>query len=336
MSQLMVEDGLARLLTSNLGLKVGEHLAFIHDSAFTSLIHPIERYCAESGVHLRIVALDYDGIQPLPKEIKDLLLSSQYGVILFGVVHNIWHEPERKTAKYELKKRIASIVCAPARLNQSAPPESIPRIASATQELFKLLTPGASVRIASPAGCEFIATVKTPFWEHGQYDVPGTGGDFPAGEAGFGPEEFSVHGQIVYDLKVQHLGLLESPLVLTVERDRIVNVAGHHSRAFHELVARRGEVLNYISEISIGMNPFVGVTPEREFIPEEKTYGTAHCGHGGNASYGHRTGPHIDGVIKTPLIEINGVRVMEEGRFQSGLTETGDFDWLEDTHRRKG
>lgn len=232
-------------------------------------------------------------------------------------------------AKYELKKRLASIVCAPSRLNHSASASSIPMVAAVTRQLSGRVIPGATIHVTSPAGCDFVATVGTPFCEHGEYHRPGTGGDFPSGEVGFGPAESSVSGHIVYDAKVQHIGLLESPLVLTVEHDKVMEVYGPARQAFLDLCARRGDMLRYISEISLGFNPFVGITPEPEFIPEEKTYGTAHCGHGGNSSYGPRVGAHIDGIITAPTVEINGVCVMEHGKLLPGVVGGDLLDWLE-------
>lgn len=320
--------GLETLLFSNLGLKKGESLAFIHDAEFASIARPIRTLCAQKGVTFEAFPIDYDGIQAPPQPIKDVIQSSTWGVILFGVVHNIWHTPERKQAKYDLEKRLASIVCAPDRMDHVGPVSSIPLIATACRQFSTSFTKGAAVRITSPAGCNFTATIGTPFCEHGEYNTPGSGGDFPAGEVGFGPVELSVSGRIVYDVKVQHLGLLDSPLVLDVERDKIVEVSGTHREAFLDLINRRGSMLGYISEVSLGLNPFVGISGQPEYIPEEKTYGTAHCGHGGNASYGSRTGPHIDGVIDRPNVEIDGTIVLANGRVSEGLIESSILNWL--------
>jgi hypothetical protein len=326
--RLGMANGLETLLISNLGLKRGESIAFIHDPEFATIVAPMRVLCEQHGIGLGVFPIEYDGIQPLPAEIKDLIQGSAWGVILFGAVHNIWHTPERKHAKYDLNKRLASIVCAPYRVATAGAPAGIPLVAAACRQFSKLFTRGAVVRITAPAGSDFTARIETPFCEHGEYDVPGSGGDFPAGEVGFGPVELSVTGRIVYDVKVQHLGVLESPLVLDVESDRVVEVAGAHRAAFLDLVNRRGSMLEYISEISLGLNPLIGITPESEFIPEEKTYGTAHCGHGGNLSYGRRTGPHIDGVIDSPHVEINGATVVENGHMASGVIESSIVDWL--------
>jgi len=329
-----MNNALDALLSANLDVKAGEHLAFIYDQAFVSLLDPIRAYCADHGVHLQSILTDYDGIGPLSSVLGELILGSQPGVILFGVVHNIWHTSERKKAKYQLGKRLASIVCSPNRLAHTTNPAGLSHVAAAARQLSALLVPGAVVRITSPAGSDFVATVGKPFCEHGEYQTPGSGGDFPAGEAGFGPQEFSVTGHIVYDVKVQHLGLLREPLALTVKNDRVVDVTGPAQREFFELCERRGDVLRYISEVSVGLNPFVGITPEPEFIPEEKTYGTAHCGHGGNASYGKREGAHIDGVIMAPTVEIDGKAVMESGKLLRGVIQADILDWLENTKRQ--
>lgn len=130
----------------------------------------------------------------------------------------------------------------------------------------------------------FTATIGTWFCEDGEYDHPGNLGDFPSGEVGFGPKVGSVNGTLVYDLKVQHVGILDSPLTCHVKQDRIVECSGSHRDEFLRICEQRGEILRYISEISLGMNPAGVLTRVAQFIPEEKNYGTLHCGHGGNAS----------------------------------------------------
>lgn len=226
-------------------------------------------------------------------------------------------------------KRLASIVCSPTQLERYTFTSGGALIGQASRELADYFKPNALVRVTSPGGCDFTARIGKPFHEHGEYGRAGEGGDFPSGEVGFGPVEMSVSGQIVYDVKVQHLGILESPLTLSVVDDRVTEVHGQYRQAFVDLVKRRSSILNLISEVSLGLNPFVGVTAEPEFIPEEKTYGTAHCGHGGNASYGNRVGPHIDGVIKSPTVDIDGLTLMKDGRVVDGLLDGELLSWLD-------
>lgn len=186
----------------------------------------------------------------------------------------------------------------------------------------------SQVAVTTPGGSDFSAVIGKPFCEHGNYDVPGTGGDFPAGEVGFGPKTGSVNGHIVYDVKVQHIGVLNEALHLQVENDRVCEASGPAADRFHEICVQRGDILRFISEISIGLNPFAGVSAAPAYIPEEKTFGTLHCGHGGNASYGERKGPHIDGVMAKPTLVVGGRKLMQDGVMPAGLIEESSRKWL--------
>lgn len=138
----------------------------------------------------------------------------------------------------------------------------------------------------------------------------------------------SVNGRIVYDLKVQHIGILEAPLILDVENDEIKRTKGRHASEFRQICQERGGILRYISEISLGMNPAGRLTSNRLFIPEEKNLGTMHCGHGGNASYGNRIGPHLDGVLNRPTVELDGNVVMKDGKLSPEFIHPDLLNWL--------
>jgi leucyl aminopeptidase (aminopeptidase T) len=316
------------LLAKSLSLGSNDSLAFIHDETYRQLREPIREAAAETGVRALTVEISHDGIQPLSPEVAALLLGSEHDVVLFGLVHNIWHTPERKRAKYDLRKRLASLVCAPDDLGTGASLADIDLLSRVARTIAPFFSGGSFVRVRSVAGTDFTCVIGIPFCEDGRYDQPGTGGDFPAGEVGFGPVLGSVNGKIIYDLKVQHVGILHSPLACIVSHDRIVEVEGVHQDKFLEICRDRGDVLRYISEVSVGINPDGLLTPAPHFIPEEKNYGTMHCGHGGNASYGSRAGPHLDGVMNKPTIEINGVVLMKDGKLSPNLVDPDLWIWL--------
>lgn len=134
----------------------------------------------------------------------------------------------------------------------------------------------------------------------------------------------------MYDVKLQHIGILKEPLTCRVEQDRIVEVVGPAREQFLRVCDERGDILRYISEVSLGMNPAGVVTGAARFIPEEKNYGTLHCGHGGNASYGSRQGPHLDGVMGSPTVRIDGVPLMVDGRLIATCINKSIATWLEE------
>ncbi|SRR6266481_925476 len=323
-----MQKAFENLIAGALGIKKNELAVFIHDPTFEHLVTPLQQFAEGVGIHLAAIEIEYDGIAPISLEVRDLLRGNQYQVILFGLVHNIWHTPERKEAKYKLKKRLASVVCSPHDFSVGATVSDIQKIARITRRLHSLFSEGIHFRATTPGGTDFHAVIGIPFCEDGLYHLPGTGGDFPSGEVGFGPAEGSVNGRIVYDLKIQHVGILNSPLILEVRNDLVVDIQGEQKDRFLDICRNRGEILKYISEISLGMNPGGILTQSSQFIPEEKNYGTLHCGHGGNASYGHRIGPHLDGVMDRPTVFLDDQLLMKDGQLIKTHTESDLFVWL--------
>ncbi len=321
-------EGIENLLFGALDLQKSESAVFVHDAAFSSLVEPLANVARRHQVDLSFEAIEHDGIQPLNPAAKEILLGKVHGVILFGLVHNIWHTPERKRAKYDLGKRLASLVCSPADIGGGAARVDLGELMEVARAVSSFLTPGATLRVTTPAGSDFTSTIEKPFCEDGNYRTAGSGGDFPSGESGFGPMLKSVNGVVVYDVKVQHIGVLAEPLVLRVDGDEIVETTGPNAGGFSQICRDRGNIIKFISEISIGLNPAGALTSSPEFIPEEKMYGTLHCGHGGNASYGSRTGPHLDGVMRDPTVIVDGVLIMEDGKLVPGLLADHSNKWL--------
>ena len=257
-------------------------MIFIHDLMYRKVSAPLTAIARESGIQIDTREIEYDGIKPLDPMTAQMIVGPEYDVILFGMVHNVWHTPERRRAKYELNKRMAALVCSAEDIGDGACLAGVLEIGAATRQLAQYFQSGMTVAVSTPSGSDFSAVIEKPFCEHGNYCLPGTGGDFPADEVGFGPRIGSVNGCIVYDVKLQHVGLLKEALRLQVQNDRILEVSGSAADRFRAICAQRGAILNYISEISVGLNPFSRVSPDPEYIPEEKTFGTLHCGHGGN------------------------------------------------------
>ena len=190
-----MKDSINNLLYGALGLIPGESLAFIHDESYQALVPLLSELSSQGRWDFRPVLIEHDGIQPLGPELTEIIVGEAHKVILFGLVHNIWHTPERKKAKYVLNKRLASIVTAPEDLGSGASATEIAPIAAVSRALFPLFRKGATFKVVTEGGSDFSAEIGTPFCEDGIFSNPGTGGDFPSGEVGFGPAVGSVQGQ---------------------------------------------------------------------------------------------------------------------------------------------
>ncbi len=233
-------------------------------------------------------------------------------LILASTRFDLGHNDHRIKAKYEKNKTIITYLHPKAEVLSSylTIPEEI-----CSDPLLRDLNNGKSWRITTKAGTDLSGMISTTakrpiFNENGR-----SGGDFPFGEIGFGPEPGTVNGRIVVDLKVQHLGLLQHPISFSIKKDRIISINGMNSDIIYEIM-REYKILELISEVSFGTNHRRVMTDIKESIVEEKNLGTGHFGLGGQGTYGSRRGPHFDVVYDRPTLYLDGRILIKNGIVQ--------------------
>ncbi len=328
--------GIKTLFDINLGLRNHEKVAVLYCSERGDVRRLLEAGLKEMGRGFISVPLDRGGGSWSTRAVE-ALEDPAYPVVVLTSVRSIWHHPARKRAKYQLGKRIVSIICEAGGFQAgytSAEPAKMELLGTPLFELFK---PGAHVHVSAPSGTDIEAVVKQPFLETGSYDLPSTGGNWPSGEVGFGPREGSVNGVIVYDLKFKHLGSMEKrKATVKVSRDRSVEFSGEGGYELKKLFLNRDRALFWVGEVALGLNSgfrrnpddTIEVDPDPRTIVEEKALSTAHFGHGGNLSFGKRSGDHADGVVAAPTVTVNGVKVMIDGKFCTEPLSEGARAWL--------
>jgi 2,5-dihydroxypyridine 5,6-dioxygenase len=141
---------------------------------------------------------------------------------------------------------------------------------------------------------------------------------YPTGEFNVAPIEGTANGKLVIDLTMHHLGLLSSPIELTVQKGRVVKIeGGADARVLRDFLETYGDENAYMcpAEASVGVNAKAVV---RGIQREDKNImGTMHFGLGTNVDVGGSimSKIHMDGVILEPTLYVDGVKRIEEGRF---------------------
>ncbi|MGV8172181.1 MAG: hypothetical protein ACP5OA_05830 [Candidatus Woesearchaeota archaeon] len=301
------------LLHVSLGCRPGDRLCLIRDKSYELIASQIISYCRENNIQIEEIL--HLGKSVVSSSVKNAFLSDSNNVILLASEYNLWHSEYRKDAKYKMNKRLVNL------LHPDSPCPSYLTDISKMSELGKRVKDILEetkethllVRIITEDGTNLVSTIGKIFCETGEYFRPQSGGDYPAGEVGFGPKEGSVNGILNYNYKIQHLGFIEDSNIIKVENDKITHL--RTSDDFKKLIAQH-DAFNYISEISIGINSLWSETSNVNSIIEEKNLGTVHLGHGGNfPSYGYRRGPHFDVVLKRPSLYLGTVELINNGVF---------------------
>ncbi|GGA91330.1 aminopeptidase [Ornithinibacillus halotolerans] len=144
----------------------------------------------------------------------------------------------------------------------------------------------------------------------GRSGVPSTGvfrkkadsGNLPSGEAFIAPVEGKAEGKIEINGSIAGIGLLSSPVVLTVKEGKLVAATGKEGALLLSLLGEGdGRML---AELGIGTNYAARITGN--ILEDEKAYDTIHVAFGSNHTFGGtiKADVHIDCVTKGPRVEI--------------------------------
>jgi leucyl aminopeptidase (aminopeptidase T) len=194
-----------------------------------------------------------------------------------------------------------------------------------------------SVRVTAPEGTDLVIGLRgrKAKLDDGDFAVPGSGGNLPAGETFISPENGTAEGRICFDgsISVNEGDLLiRRPIECTVEKGfvravhggeeadcllRTIEAAERNAREFErtgKLPIGSGETYarnaRNIGELGIGLNSAARITGK--MLEDEKAFRTCHFAIGMNYDEDAPSLIHLDGLVKKPTI----TAVFEDGSVQ--------------------
>jgi leucyl aminopeptidase (aminopeptidase T) len=182
--------------------------------------------------------------------------------------------------------------------------------------IAKLLTEGKEVHISSSQGTDVIFSIegRDGLSDDGRLTEPGTFGNLPAGEGFIAPVEGMTNGRLVFDGSVWPLGRLKDPLTVDIEDGYARSFSGPAGERFRSILDSHGTEAFAVAELGIGTNEAATLTGN--VLEDEKIIGTIHVAFGDNHSFGGtiRVSSHQDGIVLEPTVDIDGTRLLEDGR----------------------
>ena len=138
----------------------------------------------------------------------------------------------------------------------------------------------------------------------------------PGGECPTAPIEGTTQGRIVIDYSMDSIGRLRQPLVLEVEKGRVISVAGstQETEALERFFEGDENARN-IAEFAIGTNPAARLSGN--LAEDKKLLGSVHFAIGDNRSLGGSVEStiHLDGLMLEPTITVNkGQLLIQKGK----------------------
>ena len=196
-------------------------------------------------------------------------------------------------------------------------------------EIREILDNAVEVRVTAPGGTDITIGLRDrkAKADDGDFSVPGSGGNLPAGETFISPENGTANGKICFDGSIStHEGdlVIGTPVECIVENGfvrkisggkeaacllRTIEAAERNAREFErdgKLPAGNGEIYaanaRNIGELGIGLNPKARITGK--MLEDEKAFDTCHFAIGSNYDEDAPSLIHLDGLVKSPSITV--------------------------------
>lgn len=181
--------------------------------------------------------------------------------------------------------------------------------------IVNVMNRGARVRITDPNGSDLSFSIegREGIVDAGELSAKGAFGNLPCGEGFIAPVEGTAEGTLVVDGSIAAIGLVESPVQLTIEGGHLVGATGDEGAQLMELLTPHGPDGTNVAELGIGTNEEAILTGN--ILEDEKIFGTAHVAFGASAGIGGtvQVPVHLDVVVKEPTVEIDGEAILGGG-----------------------
>jgi leucyl aminopeptidase (aminopeptidase T) len=172
-----------------------------------------------------------------------------------------------------------------------------------------LLSSAKEIRITTYAGTDIVFDVEGCKWkaDTGLCLTLGCCINLPAGEVYVAPR--NAEGKIVVDGTISELGLLNSPLEITVENRFISEIKGERADELIMILEAAGKLAYNVAELGFGLNPVARMIGNA--LEDEKIGGTIHIGLGHSSTIGGDVvaGIHLDAIVTKPKIFADGQEV---------------------------
>lgn len=299
-----------------MAVKPGETVLVITDMPTRSVGQALWEKAVEAGaeaLYMEMVPRKNDGAEP-PAAIAAAML--QADVVLGATSRSFSHTQARKEAS---KKgvRIATLPGITEDIMQRTLNADYQRIAKLSMLFADLLSKGSHVHISTPAGTDLTLSIagRDGHPDTGINHAPGDLGNLPAGEAYVAPVEGTAEGVFVIDGAMAGIGVLETPIKLTVEKGYVSKIeGGQEGKKLEATLDEYGKEARNIAELGIGTNDQAILSGR--VLEDEKVMGTVHIALGNNFGFGGicQIPLHLDGILLNPTLTIDGQVVIKDGK----------------------
>ncbi len=306
----------ARVSLQCLGLKKTEKLLIITDQNKLSIAWALFDASLELEANVQLIRIPVPpshGSEP-PEPLPEYML--KFDAIIAPTTMSISHTDARRIAS-KADVRIATMPDILEETFLRTMKADYQKIASRGRAIARLLIKAARVKVVSPSGTDisFSKDDRKVLIDTGLIHSPGAFSNLPAGEVFVAPVEGSGNGVIAVDGSMAGVGLLDKPLIITINDGYAVKIEGEKADALLEIIKPHGQKARNLAEFGIGTNDRAQLCGSP--LEDEKVIGTIHFALGDNQSVGGSVSvpSHLDGIIKKPTVWFDETMVMKAGAF---------------------
>jgi leucyl aminopeptidase (aminopeptidase T) len=189
------------------------------------------------------------------------------------------------------------------------------RLGSRSHAVAELLDKGAEAHVTCPRGSDLRLDLRgrPGIADDGDLTARGAFGNLPCGEGFIAP----AGGEgTMYARSIAAIGLTRGhPAKLTVENGHLTAATGPEGEELLGILEEHGSAGTNLAELGVGTNDRATLTGN--VLEDEKILGTIHVAFGASIAIGGTVSVpiHLDCVVTEASLEIDGTRVLDEGRF---------------------
>lgn len=253
------------------------------------------------GVSLEIMKDRSKSGEEPPEEISRAML--EYDLVFCLTKHSLTHTIARKNANAHGISVITMPGITEDMILHGAMSADYQRVEKETIEMTDKLSKAKAITITTGQNLRLYIPIE------GRDGIASTGifrgkaasGNLPSGEAYIAPVEGLAEGKIEINGSVAGIGLVDEPIILTVEAGRLVGASGKQGQLLLTLLDEGNGRL--VAELGIGTNHAARITGN--ILEDEKAYQTVHVAFGSNHTFGetNKADVHIDCVTKDPKLD---------------------------------
>jgi len=235
-------------------------------------------------------------------------------VVLAATIQSLSHTEARKVAS-EAGVRVGSLPGVTEEMLTRLMTGDLEEIRRRGWAIVTALNRGSQARITCPHGSDLRIGLEGRLGnvDAGELGNMGAFGNLPCGEGFIAPLEGTTEGTLVVDGSIAEVGLLETPVSLTVREGHLVAATGSDGARLMELLTAHGVDGTNVAELGIGTNEEAILTGN--ILEDEKILGTCHVAFGASAAIGGtvQVPVHLDCIVLEPTIEVDGETIVSGG-----------------------